>query len=345
MSKKTKTDYSQSELDINKEFPGVLISSEAIQESLGAIIPTTLGLDIALSGGIPEGCIVNTAGMPKFGKTTLYLTILRNAQKMGKKTYYVDVESRLKPTLLNCIPGLLWHESQPNPDNLPLLKIITSSDDKILSCEDYMNIMATLFKSEKRCMIALDSIAAMTTAAVLGQKIGESKKMAGIPTLMYEFLRAINPVINVNKSNLLTITHLQANPTAYGGPTEVGGNAIQYFSSIRLKCLSSQETPKESSPKVGRDAIFKITASALGSPSGEAIVPIRYGRGVDEEEDLVNVAEEMGYVERTGAWYKIKGVDEKMQGRQSVIDYYKSNHEARDKIIKEIRESVFGQKA
>src|SRR4030042_1226023 len=57
-----------------------------------------LSLDLALGiGGIPRGRITEIFGPEASGKTTLALHILAEAQKLGGKAVYVDVEHALDP--------------------------------------------------------------------------------------------------------------------------------------------------------------------------------------------------------------------------------------------------------
>lgn len=331
------------EEEIIKEFGNILYSGASIEDSEGQIIRTTLSLDIALSGGIPEGTITNIAGKEKCGKTTLCLTLIAKAQKMGKECYYLDVESRLRTDLMKTIPGLVWTEEQEEATGLPKMKIIRSSIDKILSAEDYINIIDRLIKEKPGCLIILDSIAALASEDTIAAKAGESKRMASIPTLMYFLCRKAVPILSVTKATIVSITHLQANPGGYGGPNQVGGNAIQYFASNRLVCHGVEKVPA-TGPQVGHNAKFKCTAAALGSPGGEAIIYVRYGKGCDEEEDLVSIAEELGYLEKTGAWYRFideTGEELKFQGKQKIVDFFKENPDKAQALENLIRDEQF----
>lgn len=329
-----------------KDYGEVIMSAEKLPDLEGDIVPTTLSLDIALSGGIPEGTVVSFAGKEKIGKTTTLLSIIRNAQrKYKKKCYYVDVENRLRSDLLKCIKGLVWTEQESQETGIPELTIIRSTKGNLLTGEDYINIILNILKSEEGVIIVMDSIAALVTESDMASKEGESKRMAGIPTLMYSFLRKAAQIVPTNKSILFLVTHLQANPSGYGGPNEFGGNAQRYFSSVRLACLSSPEV-EEGGKKVGRDSEIKIMSSSLGPPGGKAIIPIRYGFGISNEDDLINVAEEFGFVNKAGAWYSLedsKGEEVKLQGRANLAHWLDQNPEEMNRIDTEIRSMIFGE--
>ncbi len=333
MAKATETEtktIGDIQAQIKKEYGDILFPADNLTEMEGRIIPTTLGLDIVLSGGIPEGTIVNIAAPPKNGKTSLYLHIIANAQRLyKKKCYYVDVEGRLRTDLLKCIDGLVWTEEQEKATGIPRLQIIRSTEGNFLTAEKYLNIIEKIFSTEKGVIVALDSLAALCPEALHSVGIGDAKQMTGVQRLLYDFMRKISQLLPTMQSNLLSITHMQANPTAYGGPKAFGGNAIEYFSSIRLMAYSSPEVPKDTSPKIGRDMAIKCTASALGPPSGETTIHIRYGRGVDRYEDIVAVAEELGIgITKAGAWYEleIEGQENvKVQGKAGLVDYFREH--------------------
>lgn len=335
---------------ITKTYGDIMIPADALLELQGRIIPTTLSLDIALSGGIPEGVIVSMASPPKAGKTTTCLTAIAKAQRLYKKRcFYADVEGRLRTDLLQCIPGLVWTEEQEKETGIPRLQIIRSTEGNFLTAEKYLNIIDAIIKEVKGAFIVLDSVAALCTDALLGVQLGESKRMMGIPSLMYDFLRKQCQQLPVMNSNLVCITHLQANPTAYGNPLKVvGGNALEFFASIRMVCYSSKEVPDDATPKTGKHTKFKITASALGSPGGEATIFVKYGYGCDRYEDIMSVAEEMGVgIVRAGAWYTLSAKDKedvRVQGQAKVLKYLQENLDFTDALEKELRAILLPEK-
>lgn len=319
---------------IKKQYGDISMSAESLPATEGRFIPVTLGLDIALKGGLLEGTVVNISGVSMAGKTTLILEMIKNAQKMGKPALFCDAENRLKTALLKCIDGI----------DLSLLTVVKTTKEKFVVAEDYLNIILSWLKEIPGCIVILDSVAALLGDEGYNTPLGEKKKMLSTPSLMYDFLRAASSICAANLSTLVLVTHIQANPTAYGGPTEVGGNAMKYFGSTRLQCLSSQEFPKDSSPKEGRVSEFKVLKSAVGPPS-TATVYIRYGQGCDHYLDLIENATQLGIIEQTGAWYRINlpGLDEnKIQGKNGVEEVLRADRKVFDKVDKAIRKIAFG---
>jgi len=285
---------------------------------------------------------MNVGGKSKCGKTTLILEIIANAQRLYKKQcYYADVENRLRPELMKCINGLVWTEEQEKETGIPRLQIIKSTREKFLTAQNYLNILTLIFKSDPECLVILDSIAAMCDESSFAAQTGDSQRKATIPTLMYDFLRKVGQIIPAMKSNLICITHVQDNPMGYGGPREMGGNAIKFFSSTLLTCLASSEI-EDDGRKIGKDSTFKISSSALGPPGTTSIIPIRYGRGVDRYEDLFNVVTELGFIDKAGAWYKFthNGEEIKLQGKNRVIEFLQLNPDYATELEQTVRQSL-----
>jgi recombination protein RecA len=72
------------------------LGEQAIQGDI-AVIPTgSLGLDLALGvGGLPRGRVVEIYGPDSWGKTTLALECIAEAQKRGGVCAFIDAEHAL----------------------------------------------------------------------------------------------------------------------------------------------------------------------------------------------------------------------------------------------------------
>ncbi len=322
---------------IVKNYGNVCFDADELKDIQGKNLSFTLGLDIALQGGAPEGTIITIAGPTMSGKTTLVLTFMAHSMMLDpdKEFYYIDGEHRLNTKLLGTIPN--FDQSR--------LHIIRSAKGAILHAEDLMNIMEDIITNKPNVVLCMDSIASLVPQAASEGKIGESKKLTAVPALLYDFLRRVGPKLAVQKSNLILITHIQDNPTPYGGPKEYGGNAQKYLSSIRLTSYSSKEFPEDSPKKLGRISKFKVIKSALSSGGSEVEFPIFYGRGYYKSYDLVSHGELLGLVDRAGAWYTLEfdDIKHKVQGKDALIEYLESNKEISDKLESKIKQMVFGE--
>ncbi len=333
MAKKEKIveKIASAEADILKTYGNVLVAAKSLKERNYQYIPTCLSMDIAINGGMLEGTVMNINGLKKCGKTTKILQILANAQKMGKECFYVDAEGRLQSDLMDCIEGLDQEK----------LQVIRSTQEKFLTAEDYLRIIVSLFKAKPNIVVVLDSIAALMPESAYSVQIGESRRMAGVPTLLYDFFK-LSPIIEANRSNLIAISHMQANPGGYGPSLRaVGGNAMGYFSSYIIECTSSSEIPKDDEDKIGRESTFKVVHCATGKPGSKYTFHIRYGEGYDRYKDIANIAEEIGLVTKAGAWYKFtpEGKEEvSCQGQENLIEYLKNNKDIAQELENKIRE-------
>lgn len=320
---------SKIENEIIEKYGEVIVNVASLEEKRGRVIPISLSLDIATHGGFLEGTIMSLSGVSGSGKTTLALTIIANAQKLNKPCFYVDIEGRLQPELIDTIPGL----------DKEKLTIIRSSVGNPLTAEKVLNIVEKIISSIPEALIIIDSVAALSTDADYISEHGETTRRTGLQTMLYTSLRKIAQMISSMKSNIIFITHIQANPSGYGGPNEMGGNAIKYNASYRLQCLSTTEMPKDGEKKEGRESTFKVLKSALGPGTGSAVFYIKYHHGYDEIKDIVRLSLDLNLIQRKGAWYTIIGYEDiKLQGEQSVFQLLEKEEKIKNELCNKIKE-------
>ena len=322
------------EKSLKTKFGDVFFNVDDLMDQRGQTVPTSLSLDIALKGGILDGTITYIGGKEGSGKTTLCLTVAANAQKLGKKIRYIDVENRLQPELLRTIPGL-----DLTADNFQIIK---SSQEKFLTAEDYFNIIDTIVNTEPNIIVIIDSIAALCDSGAHTAEHGESKQMMSISKLSYGACRKWAQVLRPNNSSIIAITHIQANPSMYTPYNIVGGNAWKFFASNLIICLSSSEFPKQGD-KIGRQSTFKVLKSALGPGTGEAEFFIKYNAGYYKEKDLINIGKDLGLIEAAGSWLSFKdskGEEVKVQGEDSMVEWLQEHPEESEVLEKQIRELV-----
>jgi RecA/RadA recombinase len=144
-----------------------------------------------------------------------------------KKVFFFDVEGRLRSELLDCFPDI-------NRENF---NVVRSNDQKILTAEDYLNLIYETLKDYPSCICILDSVAALCPEAELSSNIGESVKMASTATLMYKMFRRVSQILSVTKATFIALTHMVANPNPGPGKKSfaVGGNAPQYGASVWME--------------------------------------------------------------------------------------------------------------
>lgn len=312
----------------------ILIAATDIVDRKRNILPTILSLDIALSGGIPDGTTCLLSGKPKVGKTSLCLHILKNAIDRSRPAYYFDIERRCKSGLLKTVQNL----------NMQELKIIRENEESF-SADQWLNILERVIKQEKGAVIIVDSIAMLSTLVEQSEGIGENKDMAGSPKLLSKFFRRMQHVIDQNDIILIFISQLMTNrdPMSKTKWVEKGGIAIQYAVSVWINTTWTKPWDKntETNAPDGHDIQCKVITSALGKPFLPCSIPLRYGKGLDRELDIINNAENLGLIQKSGPWYSIPMAgEEKFQGIERVRLHLLENKEIINKLELEIRNMV-----
>ncbi len=333
-------DESLDEFLIRMHGEGIIATAdEALPVSTRDVLNTPLSLDIALNGGIPDGTICLITGRPKSGKTTLCLELLRNAQILNRPAFYINIEKRCTPALLSTIKGL-------DPAKL---KVVPHKIDKPLTAEDYLNIIERIAKTQKKAVVVIDSIAALSTMTEQEDDIGSSRDMAGPAKLLSAFFRRAQQIVDANDVILIFISQMMTNREPRGPKyVEKGGVAIQYACSVWLKVTWTQQWERnaETNAPDGHDLHITVQSSALGRPFLPCVLPLRYGTGIDVIRDVVTVAENLGLIEKAGAWYSASLFTEKdedtlkFQGLARLSNFLKDNPDKLDQLETEIRNIV-----
>jgi recombination protein RecA len=289
-------------------------------------IPTgILSLDIALGvGGFPRGRIIEIYGPEGTGKTTLALEAVANAQKIGGKALFVDVEHAFSP------------EYAAN--------LGVNIDDLIISQPDYaeqaLEIIDTFVRSGAISIIVLDSVAALVPKTELEGDMGDS--FMGVQArLMSQALRKLTGSISKSKTCVIFINQLREKiGIVYGNPEVTpGGRALKFYSSVRLD-IRRVESLKEKGVLIGNRLRIKVVKNKVAPPYREAIVDLIFGRGVSKLADLFDVAVKEGVIKKAGSYYSYEDI-KFGQGRDNAINLIKSNEELLEKIKKGVNEKFF----
>jgi recombination protein RecA len=305
------------------------------------ILKTVLSLDIGLSGGIPDGTVCLLSGKTKAGKSTLCLEMLKNAINDNRPAYYVNIERRQLQQLIKSIEGL--DESK--------LNLIQATSEKILTAEDWLNIIERIVKDVPDAVIVIDSLAAFSSTIEQAEMIGEARDMAGNSKLLASFFRKMQQTIDNNNSILIFISQLMTNrdPHSHKKWIEKGGMSVQYAASVWLtiEYFKVWDKNTETNSPDGQDLICKINSSALGKPYLPCSIPLRYGKGIDGSRDIVSNAENLGFIDKAGAWYTIPSLLNenkeplKFNGMNAVVQHMTDHPEHRKYLEDEIRKMIF----
>lgn len=285
-------------------------------------IPTgSLSLDIALGlGGLPKGRIIEVYGPESSGKTTVALHVVAEVQKRGGIAGFIDAEHALDPVYAKNIGVDIDNLYISQPDN----------------GEQALEITETMVRSGAVDIVIVDSVAALVPKAEIDGDMGDSH--VGLQArLMSQALRKLTAVISKSNCIVLFINQLREKVgVMFGNPeTTTGGRALKFYSSVRLD-VRRIEALKQAGEVVGNRTRIKVVKNKVAPPFKEAEFDIMFGQGISREGDILDLAADVGIVNKSGAWYAYNG--EKIgQGRENAKQYLKEKPEVRDEIEAKVR--------
>lgn len=307
---------------IDKQFGNGTVMRLGDQDKLNIeSIPTgSIALDRALGiDGIPKGRIVEVYGPESSGKTTVTLHMIAEAQKLGGVAAFIDAEHALDPVYARNIGVDIDNLLVSQPDN----------------GEQALEICDALVRSGAVDIIVVDSVAALTPRAEIEGEMGDSH-MGLLARLMSQALRKLTA--NVSKTNCTVIFINQIREKigiVFGNPeTTTGGRALKFYSSVRLE-IRRGEALKKGGDIIGNRTRVKVVKNKVAPPFKQVEFDILYGEGISKEGSLVDVASDLGIMDKSGSWYSYKG-DRLGQGRDNVRIFLKENPDIAEQIQAEI---------
>lgn len=318
--------------DIQKKYGGAIVSPSFIMEREKVVIPVSPVFDQALGGGIPEGTWVIFSGLPKCGKTTTILQICANAQALGKKIFYFNIEGRLKKRDLLGIHNLKIDSE--------LLHIISSNEDKIYSGEEFLDMATQIIKDKenKGCVLVIDSTSSLCPTNELTTEISPSLR-ATAPKMLAHFFKQMGQIVPIMDTTAIMIQHLVTNTSGYGAKyNEDGGLWAQYQVDIKIRAHGKETKWLENDKQIGQVVTWDILTSALGTPPSTIESYIRYGYGVDEVMETVGLASDLGVIKIGGSWFTFE--DFKIQGKDNLCNHLRNNPDMVAKINSKLKEML-----
>lgn len=287
------------------------------------VIPTgSISLDMALGvGGIPRGRIIEIFGPESSGKTTQALHIVAQCQKKGGLAAYIDAEHAMDPEYAKAI-GV-------NLDDL----LISQPD----TGEQALEIAETLVRSNAVDVVVVDSVAALVPKAEIEGEMGDSH-MGLQARLMSQALRKLTGAISKSNCILIFINQIRMKlGVMFGNPeTTSGGNALKFYASIRLD-VRRQTQIKEGDNIIGNRTQVKVVKNKVAPPFKIAEYDLMYGHGISFEGDLLDVASNLGIIQKGGSWY-VYGPEKIGQGRENAKEYLKTHPKQCQEIEKKVKD-------
>ena len=297
----------------------------------------SIGLNLALKGGLGFGRQILVWGNKSAGKSSFCLQMIADAQKNGKTCAWIDAEASYDSN---------WAS-----------KLGVDSEKLIYSPAKSINDMvdiATQLMDAGVDIIVVDSISALLPAIYFEKDSTELKKLEDTKQIGAEakdMTHAVKMLNYANKNTLLVLISQQRNQfgSMHASHIPTGGMAVKFFSSTIIKLWSSEAEAnaiksgikvgdKILEQKVGRPVNWIIDYNKLGPPNLSGQYDFYYqgdSLGVDYVGEVCDVSEMMGIIQKGGAWYTVG--EERFQGRAKVVEYLKNNPD----VVKELQEKIY----
>ena len=287
-----------------------------------AVSVGNLALDIALGiGGLPRGRIIEIYGPEASGKTTIALCAIAEVQKIGGLAAFVDAE----------------HAFDRN--NAKTLGV--QVEDLLLAQPDYgeqgLEIAEQLVRVGKVDIVVIDSVAALVPKNELEGDMGDSH-MGLHARLMSQALRKLSGVTSRSNTIFIFINQLRSKiGVVFGNPeTTTGGNALKFYSSVRLDVRRASQIKSGDEVK-GHRMKIKVAKNKLAPPFRIAEVDLIYGVGISKMGVLIDLAVNDDIVQKSGTWFSFE--KERLgQGRENAIKFLEENPEIADAINLKVRQ-------
>jgi len=269
----------------------------------------SIALDRALGvGGLPRGRVTEVFGPESSGKTTLALHAVANAQKQGGIAAFVDAEHAL--------------------DIIYARKLGVNCDELLVAQPDTgeqaLEIADMLVRSGAIDILVIDSVAALVPRAEIEGEMGDSH-MGLQARLMSQALRKLTGTISKTMTSIIFINQIRMKiGVVFGNPeTTTGGNALKFYSSVRLDIRRSTAI-KDGQEIVGNRTRVKVVKNKMAPPFKNCEFDIMYGEGISRTGDLLDVGVEENIIEKSGSWYSYNG-ERIGQGRENVKSFLTDN--------------------
>lgn len=303
---------------------GAIVSmSQKMSEEIESFSTGSILLDEALgTGGLPRGRIVEIYGPESAGKTTLVYHVLAAAQKEGHKCVFIDAEHALDPVYAANL-------------GVDVESLYISQPDY---GEQALEIASRVISSGEVAVVAIDSVAALTPRAEVEGQMGD--QTIGLQArMMGQAMRKLAHSLNNTNTLCIFTNQLRSKVGVFFGSSDTtpGGNALKFYASQRLD-LRRIETLKDANQPTGIRVRAKVVKNKLAAPFQQAEYVIRFGEGISQLDEIVDLGLSKKVLEAKGAWISYKGKNI-AQGRQKLLEKLSDD----DLLVSEIRSAILSK--
>jgi len=270
-------------------------------------------------GGFPKGRVVEIYGPESSGKTTLTIHAIAECQKAGGIAAFIDAEHAFDQFYAKALGVDVENLLISQPDN----------------GEQALEIADNLIRSGAIDLVVIDSVAALTPKAEIEGEMGDSQ-MGLQARLMSKALRKLTASINKANTCCIFINQLREKiGVMFGNPeTTTGGNALKFYSSIRLDIRRSTQI-KSGDEVIGNRTRVKIVKNKVAPPFRLAEFDIMYGKGISKMGEIIDLGVEFEIIKKSGSWYSY-GDTKLGQGKDAVKDLLMDNPELSEELEKKV---------
>ncbi len=289
------------------------------------VIPTgSITLDLALGiNGYPKGRVVEIYGPESSGKTTLAIHAIAEVQKQGGIAAFVDAEHA-------------FDQFYAKKLGVDIANLLISQPD---NGEQALEIADNLIRSGAVDLVVIDSVAALTPKAEIEGEMGDSQ-MGLQARLMSKALRKLTGSISKAGCCCIFINQLREKiGVMFGNPeTTTGGNALKFYSSVRLDIRRSTQL-KDGEEIIGNRVKVKVVKNKVAPPFRKAEFDIMYGEGISKIGEIIDLGVELNILKKSGSWFSY-GETRLGQGRDSIKSLLLDNLELAEELEAKIKDAL-----
>jgi len=286
----------------------------------------SIGLDYILGvGGFPQGRVMEIFGPEGSGKTTLALHMVAETQKVGGVAIFIDAEHALDTVYARNI-------------GVDVDQLVVSQPS---AGEEALGIAELFIRSGSVDLIVIDSVAALTPQAEIDGEMGDSH-MGLQARLMSQAMRKLNGIASDTGCAIIFTNQLRDKiGVMFGSPeTTPGGRALKFYASVRFD-IRRIGAVKDGAHIIGNRTKVKIVKNKVAAPFKIAEFDIIYNKGINKYGEILELAVEFGFIDKSGTWYNLTENSERIgQGALTAQKFLADNPDITKDLISKIRQEL-----
>jgi len=159
--------------------------------------------------------------------------------------------------------------------------------------------------------------------------------------LMSQALRKLTGSISKTHCTVIFINQLREKiGVMFGNPeTTTGGNALKFYSSVRLDIRRSTQIKDSDGVVQGNKTRVKVVKNKVAPPFKTAEFDIMYGEGISKVGEILDLGVAYEIIKKSGSWFSY-GDTKLGQGRDAVKILLQDNPELMEELEGKIKEAI-----